>query len=353
MSKEQEIIFSVDGPVGRIHLNKAEALNALSLGMCQTMLEVLNTWRNDDSIQLVVVTSEGNRAFCAGGDVRQVALSGRDDPVNARQFFSIEYNLDAAINEFPKPYLCLIDGIVMGGGLGISVNGRYRVMGGNTVAAMPETGIGLLPDVGATRFLNDCPGRIGLYLGLTGARLNTADAIYAGFGTHYVPSDQHTALLNALEAGNYKNGGFEMVNRILEDFTMDAGESNLKASRSDIDRLFSEDDLEAIVSTLKRDQSELASASLSALDRMSPTSLKITARQLTQFSSVSVREALVLEYRLVSQVLLRPEFYEGIRAALIDKDRNPSWKPASLPDVTTEYIDGYFASIGDQELILN
>ena len=353
MSENQEIVSSVDGSIGRIHLNKPKALNSLSLGTCQTMLDLLTAWRDDDAIDAVVVTSEGDRAFCAGGDVRQVSSSGQEDPVAARRFFQIEYNLDTAINEFPKPYICLIDGIVMGGGLGISVNGHYRVMGDNIMAAMPETGIGLLPDVGATRFLNDCPGRIGLYLGLTGARLDTADALFARFGTHHVPSDRHPALLDALTAADYAGDRFAAVDTILDDFSVPAGDSTLQAQQAKIDRLFAADDMETIIETLQADGSDLAADSLKAFDYMSPTSLKVTARQITQYPDVSVRDSLILEYRLVSQVLLRHEFYEGIRAALIDKDRNPQWKPATLAEVTTDYIDEHFASLGDQELVLD
>ena len=353
MSENQEIISSVDGSVGRIHLNKPKALNSLSLGMCQTMPELLTAWRDDDAIYAVVVTSEGDRAFCAGGDVRQVSSSGQEDPVAARRFFQIEYNLDTAIAEFSKPYICLIDGIVMGGGLGISVNGRYRVMGDNIMAAMPETSIGLLPDVGATRFLNDCPGRIGLYLGLTGARLDTADAIYVRFGTHHVASDKHPALLDALIAADYSGDRFAAVDAILANHASPPGESNIQAQQAEIDRLFAADDMEAIIETLEADGSELAAASLKAFDHMSPTSLKMTARQITENPDISVRDSLILEYRLVSQVLLRHEFYEGIRAALIDKDRNPQWKPATLAEVTTGYIDEHFASLREQELVLD
>ena len=178
-----DLITRIDGKAGRITLNRPKALNALSYEMVLGIEKILNNWRGDEAVELVIIDAVGEKAFCAGGDVRQVSSSGQEDPVAARRFFQIEYNLDTAIAEFSKPYICLIDGIVMGGGLGISVNGRYRVMGDNIMAAMPETGIGLLPDVGATRFLNDCPGRIGLYLGLTGARLDTADAIYVRFGS--------------------------------------------------------------------------------------------------------------------------------------------------------------------------
>ncbi|MEE2996172.1 MAG: enoyl-CoA hydratase/isomerase family protein [Pseudomonadota bacterium] len=353
MSDTQEIISSVEGSIGRIHLNNPKALNSLSRGMCQSMLDLLLGWRDEDPIDAVVVTSEGERAFCAGGDVRQVSTVGQEDPIAARQFFEIEYNLDTVIAEFPKPYISLIDGIVMGGGLGISVNGSHRVIGDNIMAAMPETGIGLLPDVGATAFLNACPGRLGLYLGLTGTRLDTADTLYAGLGTHYVPTKNHTNLLNALISKNFSGDRFAAIDTIIDDFTSDTVGSGLQEKQADIDRLFAADDMETIIGTLQNDGSKLAMDCLSAFDRMSPTSLKVTARQITENPGVSIRDSLVLEYRLVSQTLLRHDFYEGIRAALIDKDHDPQWKPATLADVTSDYIDEHFASLGDQELIIN
>ena len=279
-------------------------------------------------------------------------LGRQEDPIAARRFFQIEYAMDTAIAEFPKPYISLIDGIVMGGGLGISVNGRYRVMGDNIMAAMPETGIGLLPDVGATAFLNACPGRTGLYLGLTGARLDTADAIYAGFGTHHVVSDKHPVLLDALINADYAGDRFAAVDAVLEQYSSPAGDSKLEALQRDIDRLFAADDMETIVAALQEDGSDVAKRALDAFGHMSPTSLKMTARQITSVPAFPSGTA-DPQYRPVCQVLLRHDFYEGIRAALVDKDRNPQWKPATLAEVTSSYIDEHFESLGDQELVLN
>jgi enoyl-CoA hydratase len=353
MTNSPEITFSVDGPVGRIHLNKPKSLNSLTQAMCAGMYDHLVKWAEDDAIHAVVVTGEGYRAFCAGGDVIQVSTGGQKDPVAAREFFRVEYEMDLAIAEFPKPYICLIDGIVMGGGLGISVNGRYRVMSEHIMAAMPETGIGLLPDVGATAFLNNCPGRIGLYLGLTGARLDAADALHARFATHFVIREKQPALLDALIAAAYGDDNFAAVDALLEDFSGDAGPSKLKDQQPAIDRLFASNDVETIVAALKADGSELAERALKAFSHMSPTSLKITAKQLTDNPGISVKDALILEHRMVSQVLLRHEFYEGIRAALIDRDRSPKWKPATLAEVTPDYVDAHFESLGNGELVLN
>lgn len=353
MTDSPEAIFSVDGPVGRIHLNKPKSLNSLTKNMCAGMHEHLAKWATDDAVHAVVVTAEGDRAFCAGGDVVQVCRGGQEDPVAAREFFRVEYEMDLAIADFPKPYISLIDGIVMGGGLGISVNGRYRVMSEHIMAAMPETGIGLLPDVGATAFLNRCPGRIGLYLGLTGARLDAADALHAGFATHFVSRDRQPALLDALIAADYGADRFAAVDAILNEFEGDAGPSKLKDRQAEIDRLFASDDVEEIVAGLQTEGSALAEEALKAFGHMSPTSLKITAKQLTDNPQISVKDALILEHRMVSQVLLRHDFYEGIRAALIDRDRSPKWNPATLEDVSPDKVDAHFESLGDGELVLN
>ena len=353
MAETQEILFEVAGPVGRIRLNKPDTLNALTRDMCAAMHEQLDLWAQDDAIHIVVVTGEGDRAFCAGGDIRRVCDAGREDPVQARDFFITEYAMDAAIIDFPKPYVCLIDGIVMGGGLGISVNGRYRVMSEHIMAAMPETGIGLLPDVGATAFLNACPGRIGLYLGLTGYRLDAADALHANFATHFVPRDRQPALLDALIAAEYFGNSFKTVDGIIDSFAGDPGESTLRTRQNDINRLFAADRVEDILAALEADGSEFAADCLKRLARMSPTSMKITTKQITDNAGISPKGALVLEYRMVCHVMERHDFYEGVRAAIVDKDRNPSWKPATLEEVTAADVDAHFASLGDAELTLD
>ena len=353
MDNSQEINSSVDGSVGHIRLNNPKALNSLTEGMCASIYNLLNDWQDDKGVQVVVVSGDGERAFCAGGDVLQVCNEGKQDPVGARRFFKTEYAMDLAVAEFPKPYICLIDGIIMGGGLGISVNGRYRVMGDNVLAAMPETGIGLLPDVGATAFLNACPGRTGLYLGLTGARLNTADAIYAGFGTHYVATPKHGLLLDALKTRKYGDNPFICVEETINQFSSDPGQSSLKDLQPTIDRLFAANDVEEIVSSLSNDGSDFSSEALKALQRMSPTSMKITAKQVTENPNISVKDALILEYRMVSHVLKRHDLYEGIRAALIDKDRKPVWQPATLAEVSSAEVADHFSSLNEEELVLN
>lgn len=353
MQNPPDVILSVESGVGLIHLNRPDSLNSLTEGMCRDIHDSLERWRVDDAVRIVVVTGEGERAFCAGGDVRQVWETARKDTVLARAFFATEYALDALISDFEKPYLSLINGIAMGGGLGISVNGCYRVVGERAMAAMPETAIGFFPEVGATAFLNACPGRLGLYLGLSGARLDAADAIHAGLATHFVPGARHQELVETLAANCGTGDDFSTVEGALAEFSFDPGVSGLADLQEDIDRLFAADTVEGILSALEGDDTEFAAKTLAALRRMSPTSLKITARQLTSHPGLDVREALDLEYRIVCHVLERPDFYEGIRAVLVDKDHAPHWSPDTAEDVAKGDVDAYFAPLGEAELGLS
>ena len=352
MSGSPEVLFARSGGVGHIHLNRPKALNAVTASMCIDIRKHLEDWAEDASVRLVVVTGEGERAFCAGGDVRQVYETAKTDPVEARGFFAAEYAMDAMVSDYPKPYLSLIDGIVMGGGLGISVNGQYRVVSEHVMAAMPETGIGLLPDVGATAFLNACPGRLGLFLGLTGTRLDAADTLYAGFATHVVPRDHQQELLAQLAGLKDPCSVPAEIARLLNTAAIDPGPSKLAARQEEIDRLFKADRPEEIIAALDREETPFASSTAQDLRSMSPTSLRITARQITENRHITAKDALVLEYRMVSHVLERPDFFEGIRAALVDKDRNPRWDPASLDRIDEADIDAHFASLGDAELVL-
>lgn len=350
MQNPPDVILAAENGVGRIHLNRPDSLNSLTGGMCRDIHDGLERWRGDDAVRIVVVTGEGERAFCAGGDVRQVWEAARKDTALARAFFATEYALDAAVSGFGKPYLSLINGIAMGGGLGISVNGRYRVVGERTMAAMPETAIGFFPDVGATAFLNACPGRLGLYLGLSGARLDAADALHAGLATHFVPGARHQELVETMAANCGTGDDFSTVESALAEFSVDPGVSGLADLQGDIDRLFAADTVEGVAAALEGDGSEFAAGTLAALRRMSPTSLKITARQLTSHPGLSVREALDLEYRMVCHVLERPDFHEGVRAALVDKDNDPHWSPGSVEDVAEGDVDACFAPLGEAEL---
>ncbi len=353
MADTDEILLGREGGLATVTINRPQALNALTLANYRRLDPALRNWAADPSVHAVVVRGAGDRAFCAGGDVRAVYEAGRGisgDPELTAVFFREEYELIRLIHRFPKPYLAIIDGITMGGGAGISVNGAYRIATERALFAMPETGIGLFPDVGATRFLNRCPGHVGRYLGLTGARLKTADALYCGFATHAVNRDFIDALLDELSREH------TAIEECLRRFAVDPGPAPLAALQPAIDRCFARDSVEAILDTLAVEaasggaDAEWAEETRAGLLTKSPTSLKITLRQLTIGWGYDLDAALALEYRLTQHIMAGHDFYEGVRAMLIERDRNPQWRPATLTEVTESTVDAYFAPIGDREL---
>jgi enoyl-CoA hydratase len=350
-----DLLFGREGAVATVTLNRPQALNAFTLEMYRRLDPVLRGWAEDRAVRLVLVRAAEGRAFCAGGDIRAIYEAGRGiagDPALTADFFREEYRLIRNIHRYPKPYLAIIDGITMGGGAGISVNGAFRIATERTLFAMPETGIGLFPDVGATRFLGLCPGRIGHYLGLTGVRLGPADALYCGFATHFVPRDRVPELIEALAGADSP----EQIEPALETLSGDAGAAPLASRRAAIDRCFAGERLEDIFAALDREaaaggaDAEWAAATQAALAAKSPTSLKITLRQLTIGHGFDLDAALILEYRLTQHVMRGHDFYEGVRAAVIDKDQKPRWQPANLAGVTEAAVDSYFAPLGDGEL---
>ncbi|HEV2263276.1 MAG TPA: enoyl-CoA hydratase/isomerase family protein [Stellaceae bacterium] len=346
-----EIIFERRGGLGIVRLNRPKALNTLSLGMYRRFAPRLAAWGEDPDVHAVVVMGEGGRAFCAGGDVRAIYDARHASGNDTADFFREEYSLIAHVHRFPKPYVALMDGIVMGGGVGISVNGSHRVATEKTLFAMPEVQIGLFPDVGASRFLNLCPGRLGLYLALTGRRINAADTLYGKFATHHVASDRLPALVDVLATTTWRMGEARaQIDATLARFTSNPGAATLATIQSDVDRVFAAPTVDAIMAALARETAGWAKDSHAAMTRASPSSLKITFRQLALGRGMNVEEALVLEYRLTQHVLAGHDFFEGIRAALVDKDNAPHWQPDSLADVTDSAVDGYFAPLGAREL---
>ncbi|HYL33234.1 MAG TPA: enoyl-CoA hydratase/isomerase family protein [Stellaceae bacterium] len=346
-----EIIFERRGGIGIVRLNRPKALNTLSLGMYRRFAPQLVAWGNDASVHAIVVMGEGGRAFCAGGDVRAIYDARQKGGGDSADFFREEYSLIAHVHRFPKPYVALMDGIVMGGGAGISVNGSHRVATEKTLFAMPEVQIGLFPDVGASRFLNLCPGHIGLYLALTGRRIGAADASYCRFATHYVASVQRSALIDTLAATKWRAGeAHAQVDAVLAHFANDAGASPLAAIQRDIDRVFASPSVEAIMEALVRETADWAKEAYAAMAHASPLSLKITFRQLGLGRGMSVEAALALEYRLTQHALAGHDFFEGIRAVLVDKDNAPRWQPNCLRDVTRSTVDSHFVGLGDREL---
>jgi enoyl-CoA hydratase len=356
MGDADEILLGRTGGLATLTINRPKALNALTLDNYRRIDPALREWAADPSVHGVLVRGAGDRAFCAGGDVRAVYEAGRaiSGPLDLTAvFFREEYELIRRIHHFPKPYIAIIDGITMGGGAGISVNGAYRIATERTLFAMPETGIGLFPDVGATRFLNRCPGHVGRYLGLTGARLNAADALYCGFATHFVVHDRLDELVTALATAKAERS---LIDDMLDSQAVDPGPAPLEALRPAIDRCFAGDTVEAILDALATEAASggahavWAEETRAGLLTKSPTSLKITLRQLTIGRGYDLDAALTLEYQLTQHVMAGHDFYEGVRATLIDKDQKPQWRPATLAEVSNSMVDAYFVPIGDREL---
>jgi len=358
MNASDEILLGRDGGAATLTINRPKALNALTLDNYRRFAPALRGWAADPSVHAVVVRGAGERAFCAGGDVRAIYEAGRGisgDRALTSIFFREEYELIRRIHRYPKPYVALIDGITMGGGAGVSVNGAFRVATERAMLAMPETGIGLFPDVGATRFLNLCPGQIGRYLGLTGARVGAADALYCGFATHFVPGERVSALIAALaQTGRQEHP----VEQILAVFAADSGPAPIAGRQAAIDRCFAGATVEALLDALQREaagggggpDAEWAAATRAGLLTKSPTSLKITLHQLILGRGFDIEDALILEYRLTQHVMAGHDFYEGLRAVLVDKDQQPRWDPPTLDPVDDAMVEGYFAPLGENEL---
>ncbi|CAL1691668.1 Carnitinyl-CoA dehydratase [Brevundimonas subvibrioides] len=338
---EPEILTRVENGVGRITLNRPKALHALNLGMCEIMTAALLDWRDDDAVRSVLIDHAGERGFCAGGDIRMIAESGATDAVEARAFFHAEYRLNHLLFTWPKPVTAIVDGIVMGGGVGISEPAKVRIATERTTYAMPETGIGLFPDVGGSWFLPRLPGEAGTWLALTGARLKAADTVALGIHTRFVLSAQVDALKAAL-----RSDGPEAVGA----HAADAGPAPLAPHREAIDRLFAHDRVEDIVAALEADGSDWAVAQLAILKTKSPQSLKVTLRQLRLGREMTdFAEAMVMEYRLGGRVVRTHDFQEGVRAVIVDKDNAPQWSPATLGEVDDAAIEALFAPLPDGE----
>jgi enoyl-CoA hydratase len=344
MNGDAEAIFSQDGALGRILLNRPKALNALTLKMVRLMDAQLRSWARDPSIKAILIEGAGEKAFCAGGDIRALYDSGKAGQPYAIEFYREEYVLNTLIKRYPKPYIALLRGIVMGGGVGVSVHGSHRVAGEGVMFAMPETGIGLFPDVGGTYFLPRCPGETGMYLALTGARLNAADTVYAGIATSFTPVSQWPELTAALrEKGDP---------RVLSDVSVSAGPSQLEANREHIDRAFSADSVEQILARLDAMASPFGAETAKVLRTKSPTSLRVVFAQIRAGAQRDFVECMKLEFRLTNRFMRGHDFYEGVRAAIIDKDQAPKWSPPAISGVAQSDVDAYFAPLagGDLEL---
>lgn len=334
---EAEVITRIEGSVGRITLNRPRALHALNLAMCEAMTAALLAWGDDPAVTSVLVDHAGERGFCAGGDIRMIAESGATDASEARAFFLAEYRLNHLMFEYAKPITAIVDGIVMGGGVGISEPADLRIATERTTYAMPETGIGLFPDVGGGWFLPRLPGETGTWLALTGARLKAADTVALGIHTHFVASGS----LETLKADLLSRGPDAVA-----EHAADAGAAPLSPHREAIDRLFAFDTVEAIFAALEADGSDWAQAQLATLRTKSPQSLKVTLRQLRAGRAMQTfAEVMAMEYRLGGRVVRTHDFQEGVRAVIIDKDNTPKWSPATLEGVTDDALDALFAAL--------
>ena len=348
MSDEAEVLFDVRGGIGLITLNRPKALNALTQGMVLDIHPQMEAWAEDDAIKAVVIVGAGDRGFCAGGDILWLRNNGLEDRPKAVGFYWDEYRLNRYIKNYPKPYIAFIDGITMGGGCGLSVHGDFRVATERTVYAMPETGIGLFPDVGGTYFMPRCPGETGMYSALTGDRLKPADAVYLGIATHYMSSEAIDGAIAALAEADITDNA--SVAAILDGLNEEPGESAVQHLQGQIDVAFAEDSVDAILAALELNGSDWAVKTLNTLKTKSPTSVKITYRQMREGAQLDFDDCMRMEYRIVSRVMAAHDFYEGVRAVIVDKDNDPKWNPADFAAVTQADVDAYFESLGDQDL---
>jgi enoyl-CoA hydratase len=349
-----ECLIRREGRAGRITLNRPEALNALTMGMVRDITQALNSWRADPAVAVVILDGAGDRALCAGGDVISLydaSPEGRaPDPAVGPTFWREEYQLNAAIKRYPKPYVALMDGIVMGGGVGLSAHARHRIVTEKTMVAMPETAIGLIPDVGGTYLLGHAQGRYGEYLGLTGARMDGADAIQAGFADIFMPRAEVAGFVARLAAEN----GAPLDEIIDEASDKPVPPSKLAANRELIQKIFAADTVEAMHTAALGTTDPLAQRVAADLATKSPKALKVTLAAIRAARTMPTLEAaLTMEYRIVTRLYEDGEFVEGVRALLVDKDRQPKWSPGTLGAVTPALVADYLSPLaGGRDLNL-
>jgi enoyl-CoA hydratase len=341
----EEVLIRREGAAGFLSLNRPQALHALTIDMCHAMTAALLEWRDDPAVKAVIVDHAEGRGFCAGGDIaylRQSVLD--DDGVRGLRFFHDEYLLNHLMFEYPKPIVSFADGIVMGGGVGVSQPARCRVATEHTRFAMPETGIGLFPDVGGGWYLSRLPGRIGQFLVLTGARLDGAECLWTGLATHYLPSE-------ALAEAKQRIAHGHEPGQVLAALSATPPHARIEDNAVRIARHFASDRLEDVIASLESDNSEWAAKELAAVRAKSPLSSKIALRQLHDGAQCrTFAENMAMEYRIVSRILTRPDFAEGVRAVIVDKDNAPRWDPATPEAVPDGLVDSIFAPLSaDQE----
>jgi len=343
----QDIIIRAQGRAGRITLNRPRALNALSYDMCLAIDAALRQWCDDPDVALVIIDAAGDRAFCAGGDIQEMYDTGtQGDYAYGRRFWADEYRMNARIARFPKPYVALMQGFTMGGGVGVGCHGSHRIVGDSSQIAMPECGIGLVPDVGGSLLLARAPGNLGAYLALTAARMNADDAIHTGFADVYVPESMWSDLVAELE----KTGDPDVITK----YAAPPPAGTLRDAQAEIDRLFAAPTLAEIWDAVSTADSALAQKAAKAISRNSPLSMAVTLQMLHNLRdrNADIVEALTQEYRFTARSMEHGDFLEGIRAAIIDKDRNPQWRHDAPDAVDPNDAAALLAPLGDMELDL-
>lgn len=353
MSDEPEVLVEQRDGLGLITLNRPKAINALNHSMALTVTEQLRAWAVDDSVRTVALTGAGERGLCAGGDIVAIHHDAKEQQAAGHvgaaadsatgRFWRDEYILNALIGRYPKPYVAVMDGIVMGGGVGLSAHGSHRIVTERSTVGMPEVGIGFIPDVGGTYLLSRAPGELGTHIALTTARMKAGDAIATGFADHFVPAEQIPALLTTLQT--------ETAEVAIAKYATPAPESTLLTQREWIDTCYSADSVEEIVARLQAHGAPEAAAAATEVLAKSPVALQVTLRSLRSARAAGSLEAVLNEeYRVSVASLASHDLVEGIRAQVVDKDRNPQWSPASLAEVTATQVDAYFAGLGTREL---
>jgi enoyl-CoA hydratase len=348
-SSDVIVVREFENGCRQIILNRKKAFNALTIEMFEKIMNYLKQWEQDPNVHCVVVLGVGKKAFCAGGDLKQFA-----HPEEGREKFTrVEYNLDHYIHHYPKPYICILNGITMGGGAGISINGKYRIATENLTFAMPECAVGFVADVGCSHFLNSCPGQIGTYLALTGDRINASDAIYANIATHYVPQSKTVELLDALTTYDLSKKG--EVNEIISSFTEYTGLPSLAKRKKLIDKCFSANTVEEIIKRLKTETEDTAfvKSVIDRLHRNCPMSLKVTLAQMKLARMMTLGEVLKMEYRTGWRMVRRADIQEGVKSVLITKQRDntPKWNPSTLEEISANEVEKFFAPLNPSDEI--
>jgi enoyl-CoA hydratase len=338
MDTQHDIIFTVlAGKIGQIILNRPKALNALTKAMCTALRHQLLKWQDDPAIKAVIIRGEGDRAFCAGGDVRSLCQY-KNKPSDAMQFFREEYSMNKAVYHFTKPYISLLDGITMGGGAGVSFHGSHRIATERFLFAMPETAIGFFPDIGAGHFLHQCPGNMGYYLGLTGEKIKAHDALKLNLINDTIASENIEKLVDAICQMTFTNDAFNQISEAIHSFHVGLRESDLIHDQDVLNECFSLKTIEEILSALEVANSPLYKTLL----KRSPTSLKVTLAHLQRAKNLNFDRIMQMDFTLAYHFMQGHDFFEGVRAALVDKDQHPVWQPDSLSKVSDKIVSSYF-----------